>query len=98
MFLHSCLAKRRIRPSVWKAQSLTALDAAFHICALGLRMCLYCISLSKTEGAKESALVRITGGKAKIMFFSHLLKKQCFGIIQQSLACFPLIMVSVSHC
>lgn len=67
MFLHSCLPKRRIRPSVWKPRSLTALDGTFHISALGLHMCLYCISLSKTEGVKESALVRITGGKAKIL-------------------------------
>lgn len=50
-----------------KPRSLTALYGTLPISALGLHMCLYCISLAKTEGAKESTLVRITGGKAKIL-------------------------------
>lgn len=50
-----------------KPLPLTGLYAILHIYTLGLRMCLYCISLSKSEGAKESALVRITRGKAKIL-------------------------------
>lgn len=45
----------------------TALSAKLQISALGLHMCLHCISLSKTEGVKESELVRATGGKANIL-------------------------------
>jgi len=49
-------------------------------------MCLSYTSVSKSQGAKGSALVRILGGKAKTLIaFSHLPKKAMLLLLFSSL-------------